>query len=112
MKLRRDNQSWRIYRHHLITENKWRAVRYGISGRLIDFGKQKEFPMEFLVQEILEFVDDVVDELGSRSEVEYLHTILKGGTSADRQIATYRETGSLKAVVDQLVEETREGCVE
>ena len=110
IKLRLDNQSWRIYRHHLINENKWRAVRYGVSGRLIDFGKQEEFPMKHLAQEILEFVDDVVDDLDSRSEVEYLHTILKGGTSADRQLAVYRETGDLKAVVDALVEETQEGC--
>ncbi len=112
IKLRLNNQSWRIYRHHLITENKWRAVRYGVSGRLIDFGKQQEFPMQHLAQEILEFVDDVVDELDSRSEVEYINTILTGGTSADRQLAVYRETGDLKAVVDRLVEETKEGCVE
>ncbi|MCP4202019.1 MAG: carboxylate-amine ligase [bacterium] len=112
IKLRLDNQSWRIYRHHLITENKWRAVRYGIDGRLIDFGKRQEAPMKQLALEMLDFVDDVVDELGSRSEVEYLHTILAGGTSADRQLKVFRETGDLKAVVDRLVEETREGCVE
>ncbi len=112
IKLRLGNQSWRTYRHHLITENKWRAVRYGTGGRLIDFGKQKEVPIKDLVGEILELVDDVVDELGSRREVEYVHAILEGGTSADRQLAVYRETGDLKAVVDQLVAETREGCFE
>ena len=112
IRLRLDNQSWRIYRHHLISENKWRAVRYGIDGRLIDFGKQEELPMRHLAREILDFVDDVVDDLGSRAEVEYLHTILSGGTSADRQLAAYRETGDLKAVVDQLVAETRAGCVD
>ncbi len=110
IKLRLDNQSWRIYRHHLITENKWRAVRYGIAGQLIDFGKQEEFPMAHLAQEMLEFVDDVVDDLGSRSEVEYVNTILSGGTSADRQLEVYRRTGDLKAVVDHLVAETQEGC--
>ena len=112
VKLRLENQSWRTYRHHLITENKWRAVRYGTEGRLIDFGKQQDVPMTTLTREILEFVDDVVDDLGSRSEVEYVHTILEGGTSADRQLATYRETGDFKAVVDRLVAETREGCAE
>jgi glutamate---cysteine ligase / carboxylate-amine ligase len=110
IKLRLENQSWRIYRHHLITENKWRAVRYGIDGRLIDFGKRAEVPMKELAVELLEFVDDVVDDLGSRSEVEYLHTILAGGTSADRQLAVFHETGDLKAVVDHLVAETKEGC--
>ncbi len=110
IKLRSKNQSWRYYRHHLITENKWRAVRYGVAGRLIDFGKREDAPLPVLVEEILELVDDVVDELDSRREVEYLSTIVKDGTSADRQLAVYRETGDLKAVVDHLVEETKEGC--
>ena len=110
IKLRMNNQSWRIYRHHLITENKWRAVRYGTDGQMIDFGRQEEVPFRFLAKELLELVDDVVDELGSRSEVEYLETILEQGTSADRQREVFRKTGSLEAVVDHLVEETKAGC--
>ena len=109
MVLRRNNMSWRRYRKQLIEENKWRAVRDGIDGSLIDFGKQASVPARDLIREILEFVDDVVDELGVRSEVEYAHTILEGGTSADRQIATFEKTGSLEAVVDQLIEETGRG---
>ena len=108
--LRHDNLSWRHYRHHLITENKWRAVRFGLDGKLIDFGKREEVPVRQLVLEILELVDGVVDELGSRREVEYVHRILEGGTSADRQLETYRETGDLEAVVDQVIAETEEGC--
>jgi carboxylate-amine ligase len=110
IKLRQNNQSWRYYRHHMITENKWRAVRYGIDGNLIDFGKQQEVPMRFLAIELLEFIDDVLDELDIREDVEYVHTILENGTSADRQLATYRRTGDLNAVVDQLVAETKQGC--
>lgn len=109
IKLRLDNQSWRTYRHHLITENKWRAVRYGLDGKLIDFGKKTEVDERHLVRELLELVDDVVDELGSRREVEYIHEMLAAGSSADRQLATYRESGELAAVVDRLIEETREG---
>ncbi len=109
IKLRQNNQSWRFYRHHLITENKWRAVRYGIDGKLIDFGKEQEVPMRLLAIELLDLVDDVVDELDIREEVEYVHTILTNGTSADRQLLTFRRSGDLKAVVDQLVEETKEG---
>jgi carboxylate-amine ligase len=108
IQLRRANQSWRNYRRHLIAENKWRAVRYGIEGTLIDFGKRTEAPLRPLIEELLSWIDDVVDELGIRSEVEYVHTILDGGTSADRQLATYREHGDLSAVVDQLVAETEE----
>ena len=109
IQLRQNNQSWRRYRHHLIEENKWRAVRWGLDGTLIDFGKRTAVPARFLIGEMLEFVEDVVDELEVREEVAYAETILEHGTSADRQLATYRETDDLKAVVDQLVSETKEG---
>jgi len=109
VRLRQANQSWRLYQKRLLDENKWRAVRYGIEGKLIDFGKVKEVPFPTLAEELLAWVDDVVDELGSRSEVEYVHTILRQGTSADRQLAVYRQTGDFRAVVDRVVEETREG---
>jgi carboxylate-amine ligase len=98
---------WRIYRRALIEENKWRAARYGIEGKLIDLGKEMEVPTRELVPELLEFVDDVLDELGSRSAVEYIHTILNEGTSAERQLRIYEQTGDLKEVVRHLVAETR-----
>jgi len=112
-KLRRDNMTFRVYPFDLIEENKWRAVRYGLDGKMIDFGKQQEFPAPDLIRELIEwFIDDVVDELGSRHEVEYAYRILQEGSSADRQLATYQRTGDLKAVVDQLIQETSEGVVE
>lgn len=109
VQLRERNQSWRRYRHHLVTENKWRAVRYGIDGCLIDFGKHEEVPTRDLTRELLELIDDVVDPLGIRKEIEYIHTILAEGTSADRQLAVFEKTGDLKAVVDLVVQETRAG---
>jgi carboxylate-amine ligase len=112
-KLRRDNMTFRVYPVTMIEENKWRAVRYGLDGKLIDFGKEQELPARTLIREMLEwFIDDVVDELGSRKEVEYAFTIMDGGTSADRQLKVFRETNDLKAVVDQLIRETAEGIVE
>lgn len=110
-KLYRMNMGFRLYRRALIQENKWRAVRWGLDGKLIDFGKQKEVPVRDLIHELLDFVDDVVDELGSRKEIEYIHTILENGTSADRQLKKFEETKDLNAVVDQLIEETMEGVV-
>jgi carboxylate-amine ligase len=89
-------------------ENKWRAARYGLEGKLIDFGKQKEVPVRDLILELLDFVDDVLDPLGSRKEVEHIHTILQRGTSADEQLRVYKETSDLKAVVDRLMELTVE----
>jgi carboxylate-amine ligase len=98
---------WRLYRRALIEENKWRAARYGIEGKLIDFGKEAEVPMRQLIPELLEFVDDVVDDLGSRSAVEYVHTIMNEGTSAERQLRVFQQTGDLRDVVRHLVRETR-----
>jgi glutamate---cysteine ligase / carboxylate-amine ligase len=117
IKLRNQNMSWRIYRGIFIDENKWRAVRYGIDGKLVDFGIEDEVPMRFLARELLALVDDVVDELGSREEVSYLETILEEGTSADRQLRVYHralddgasEHEALQAVVDHLIAETAEG---
>jgi carboxylate-amine ligase len=106
-RLNQRNMTWRLYGRALIEENKWRAARYGIEGKLIDFGKETEVPMRLLVPELLELVDDVVDDLGSRSAVEYVHTIMNEGTSAERQLRVYQETGDLKAVVRHLVAETR-----
>jgi carboxylate-amine ligase len=108
-RLRARNQGFRIYPRALIEENKWRAARWGLEGKLIDFGKREEVPMRDLAMELLEFVDDVVDDLGSRSAVEYVHTVLREGTSADRQLAVYRQTGDLTAVVRDIVEQTKPG---
>jgi carboxylate-amine ligase len=109
-KLRRDNLTFRVYPTAMVEENKWRAVRFGLDGKLIDFGKEQEQPARELIAEMLQwFVDDVVDELGSRREVEYAFEIMRTGTSADRQLAIYDETRDLKKVVDRIVAETAEG---
>ena len=111
-KLRRRNLGFRLYHRRLIEENKWRAARWGLDGKLIDFGRRQEVPMRELALELLEFVDDVVDELDSRREVEYVRDILRDGTSADRQLAVYRETGDLREVVQAIVRQTSESVDE
>jgi carboxylate-amine ligase len=111
-KLHSRNQSFRQYSRALIMENKWRAARYGISGKLIDFGKECEVAERDLILEYLEFVDDVVDELDSREEVAYVHSILQHGTGADRQLRVFQDTGDLKRVVDYMVLETQAGLME
>ncbi|NDQ57212.1 MAG: carboxylate-amine ligase [Acidipila sp.] len=108
-KLFSTNQTFRLYRRALIMENKWRAARYGLSGKLVDFGKQQEVPARDLILEYLEFVDDVVDELDSREEINYIHEILRMGSGADRQLRVYEETGDFNKVVDYIVEETQVG---
>jgi carboxylate-amine ligase len=106
------NQSFRHYGRSLLMENKFRACRYGIEGKLIDFGKEMEVPVPDLMSEYLEFIDDVVDELGSRKEIEYIGEMLRMGTGADRQLAVFHETRDLKQVVDYMVQETSVGVFE
>ena len=108
-KLMQENLSFRVYSRALINENKWRAARYGIDGTLIDFGKEQEVETKVLIHELVDFVDDVVDGLGCRNEVENLFNMLKEGTGADRQLAIFEKTGDLKDVVDYIVNETNIG---
>ena len=108
-KLKAQNLNFRIYRSALTKENKWRAARYGLDGHMIDFGKQEEVPTRHLILELLDFIDDVVDDLGSRHEVEYVLTMLEQGTGADRQLRVFHETGELSRVVDYILAETAHG---
>jgi carboxylate-amine ligase len=103
------NMGFRMYHRALIEENKWRAARWGIEGKLIDFGKQQEVPVAVLIEELFEFVDDVLDELGSRAALEPIRGIVRNGTGAERQLRVYKETGDLQAVVRHIIAETRDG---
>jgi len=105
-KLRKQNMSFITYTRALINENKWRASRYGLDGKLIDFGKQQQVDTRELILELLDFVDDVVDELGSRRAINDVKNILAHGTGADRQLKVFEQTQSLSRVVDYITEQT------
>jgi carboxylate-amine ligase len=108
-KLFRQNTTFRVYRRRLLDENRWRASRYGIDGKLIDFGKETEVDTRSLLNELLEFVSTEVTELASQKEMAHIERIMREGTGADRQLATFARTQDIKAVVDQIVTETYEG---
>jgi carboxylate-amine ligase len=101
-KLRLQNMNYIQYSRALINENKWRASRYGIDGRLIDFGKEEEVSTRVLINELLDFVDDVVDHLGSRHFINLVPKMMELGTGADRQLKVFEETSSLPSVVDYI----------
>ena len=101
-KLRKQNLNFIVYQRALINENKWRASRYGIDESMIDFGKETEVPTRRLILELLDFVDDVVDELGSRHVISFIEKILERGTGADRQLKVFEETNSMISVVDYI----------
>ncbi|MEZ4706069.1 MAG: carboxylate-amine ligase [Caldilineaceae bacterium] len=113
--LRQHNMSFRIYERTLIGENKWRAVRYGLQGKLIDFGIEQEVPVVDLLRELLERVEPQAARLGTLQELGHIHTMMTTGASADRQVAVWQQAGgegstakmpALHAVVDHLVAET------
>lgn len=104
-KLRHQNMNFIQYQRALITENKWRAGRYGIDGSLIDFGKESEVNTRLLLFELLDFVDDVVDDLGSRHMINYITKMMENGTGADRQLKVYEETNNLVSVADYIHEQ-------
>lgn len=116
-RLRRQNQRWRKYANMLISENRWRAQRYGFDGGLVDFGKGEIVPYDGLLEEIIEMVGEDAAFFDCVAEVEHAREILQRGTSAHRQLALYhalREKGAekleaLKEVVDLLIEETTAG---
>jgi carboxylate-amine ligase len=108
-KLLRHNTTFRVYRRRLLDENRWRASRYGIDGKLIDFGREAEVDTRDLLNELMEFVSTEVDELGSKREMTHIERIMREGTGADRQLEVFHRTNDMKAVVDQIVTETYEG---
>ncbi len=106
------NLDFRQYSRALLMENKWRAVRYGLDGKLIDFGKEIEVSERDLIREYLEWIDEVVDELDARREINYIYQMLETGTGADRQIRKFEQTKDLHAVVDYMASETKAGLFE
>ncbi len=116
-RLRRRNQRWRVYSPFLIEENMWRAQRYGTEGSLIDFGRGELVPFADLVEEVIEMLAQDAVEFDVVEQLRHMRTIVREGTSAHRQLATYRaasEDGAtdreaLEAVVDYLIEDTLTG---
>jgi glutamate---cysteine ligase / carboxylate-amine ligase len=108
-KLRRNNVTFRSYPKRLLDENRWRASRYGLDGKLIDFGRRCEMDERDLLHEMLEFIATEVEELGNQAEMAHIERIMREGTGADRQLMVWERTQDMKAVVDQIVAETNEG---
>jgi carboxylate-amine ligase len=107
--LYRRNLAFREYSRALIEENKWRAVRYGLDGQLIDFGKQEQVPVRDLIAELLDFVSEAADIFRSHDDLERIRTIVREGSSADRQLGIYARTNDLHAVVDDLIAQSTLG---
>ena len=108
-KMREQNITFRMYPRRLLDENRWRAGRYGLDGKLIDFGRKREVDERQLLHELLEFVATEADELDTQSELAHIERIIREGAGADRQLAVWERTQDMTAVVDHIVRETYEG---
>ena len=114
---RRKNQRWRTYANMLVSENTWRAQRYGVDGSLMDYGRGELVPYSQLADELIEILRREADEAGMTEELQHLAVIAREGTSADRQLETYKtamdggadQHEALKEVVDMLMRETVDG---
>jgi carboxylate-amine ligase len=111
--LYKHNMQTNVFPSHYIEENKWRAARYGLEAQIMDFGQKRSLSMRDSINEVLDFVDDVLDDLNTRHEIYYLRALLEDprGTGADRQLAIYRETNDINAVADYLLQTAMEGIV-
>lgn len=109
--LYKHNMATHVLPRHLIEENKWRSMRYGLDAEVIDFVQERRLNMRESISELLDFVAEVADDLGSRREMNYLRALLADprGTGADRQTAIYQQTGSVQAVTEFLMRQTMEG---
>jgi carboxylate-amine ligase len=113
-RIRRSNQMWRPYPRFLLSENRWRAQRYGVAGTLFDFGRGELVPFGDLVDELLDMVREDAEALGCLADVEHARTIVARGTSADRQVERFKRLvaegaprkEALRGVVDGLIAET------
>jgi carboxylate-amine ligase len=107
VELRRNNMSFRNYERLLIEENKWRAVRYGLDGKLIDFGIEKAVPARDLIRELLDRIAPLAPKLNIEDELAHIHTMLDRGASADQQLRVWQEADrDYTAVVKFLVRES------
>ncbi|MBT8417303.1 MAG: carboxylate-amine ligase [Silicimonas sp.] len=112
-RLSKKNQRWRIYDRFLVSENRWRAQRFGVAEGLIDFGRREIVPMPVLIDELLELIEEDAGVLMATASVERARDIAANGTSADRQRRTYAEARkggaehheALCAVVRHLIDE-------
>lgn len=113
LRMHRNNQQWRTYPSALIEENKWRAARYSVHGKMIDFGKQRVVGTRHLIDELYLLLEPDAVELGCLNELQGILRIAEYGTSSDRQLAVFEAAGgvnnldeALRAVAESIAVET------
>ncbi len=116
-RLGKKNQRWRLYDNFLISENRWRAQRYGVNEGLIDFGAGEILPFSELLEHIFELVEEDAEAMNAREDIEVARRIISEGTGSDKQRAVYEAAiaagksrdEALKDIVRWLTEAFHEG---
>jgi carboxylate-amine ligase len=87
--------------HRLIEENFWRAIRWGLSGELLDFERGQPIPARQRIEELIEWVLPVAEEIGA---APYL--TVPERNAAERQIERFEEGASLEEIYAEQVKTT------
>ena len=119
-RLKQKNMRWRIYPRLLLDENRWRAQRFGMTRDMIDMSRGECIDFGSLIEELIDLLEEDARALECYDELVHARTIMKRGTSACRQLKTYKAAvnegadthEALVGVVDQLVTETGHGIVD
>ena len=112
-RLRTRNQRWRLYPPTLVRENRWRAMRYGASGQLVDHGRSAMVPLAELGEELIAMLAEDAAALGGLTDLHRVRQIAAEGSSSDRQRRVFAEATAagadpaeaVRAVVDSLIAE-------
>ncbi|MEI4197031.1 carboxylate-amine ligase [Roseovarius sp. E0-M6] len=107
------NQRWRIYDTFLVSENRWRAQRYGTKRGLIDFGRGEIVEFADLLEEMIALVAEDGSHFSSLREIETAREMAQTGGSSTRQRTVFEHSlaqdnctdTALRAVVRHLIDE-------
>ena len=84
--------------HRLLEENFWRAIRYGLSGELIDLDRGESIPARARLEQIVEWVQPIAEELGAAPWLA-----IPERNAAERQIARHEEGMSMEEIFAEQV---------
>jgi len=85
----------------LVEENMWRAIRYGLDGRLIDLRRGEEYPARAAIERLLRWTAPVRGEL-------HIEPVFPEGNGAQRQRRMIETGASREEVFAASVAETRD----
>ena len=74
-----------------IEENLWRAIRYGLDGKLVDWVMGEELPATDAVRHLVELAAPYADGIGLSPHLADVERMLRDGNGAQRQSRAHVE---------------------